>query len=348
MTTTATTACIAPLEIMQIPPGCILPNPDIAGIGVRVAIYVQNFIAPALAIMALRNGEVKGKALDLVEGMSMSILLMACALLASAFVQVKTAGMSTYHGLIILNLAWMNNTNTFIYAILFRYQGVVPLTYFENRVRTLPPPRKAAPLLVGSLHLSAVAAFGLWFWAKIDAFGTAAEGMPPPPTFFRILGRDIPTTSKALRSISLTMYAAIAIPILNVTILLAMFYKSGDLLLRYFHRGRLFIPGYAGVIILVGINIVMVIDTETMIKGMAVFVQPGESNWTFGQTLALFMLTLPFREIVASREKMAHAGSNNIPDDEDDDREDIDSLGDLLQYIFQVLARVNPLSKLIS
>ncbi|KAF9453416.1 hypothetical protein P691DRAFT_622005, partial [Macrolepiota fuliginosa MF-IS2] len=93
--------------------------PDIAGIGVRVAMYAQNFLALILAVAALGDRYVSWKELNIIENQSMSILLTACALLLLVVVQAVTLGMSTYHTLIILNLAWMNNTNTFVYAILF-------------------------------------------------------------------------------------------------------------------------------------------------------------------------------------------------------------------------------------
>jgi hypothetical protein len=44
------------------------------------------------------------------------------------------------------------------------------------------------------------------------------------------------------------------------------------------------------------INIVFVIDTELTIHRGVKQQQPGESQWTFGQTLALLLLSLPLRD----------------------------------------------------
>ncbi|KAF9440068.1 hypothetical protein P691DRAFT_688817, partial [Macrolepiota fuliginosa MF-IS2] len=93
--------------------------PDISGIGVCTSIYAQNIITPILAICPFWDNKVKDKELKRVEEMSMLILLMACALLISAVMQALTTGMSTYYTLIIFNLGWMNNTNAFVYAILW-------------------------------------------------------------------------------------------------------------------------------------------------------------------------------------------------------------------------------------
>lgn len=293
--------------------GCIMANPDIAGIGVRVAIYAQNFIAPALAVLAFRDKKVDWKELSLVEAQSMSILLTACALLLSAVVQVATLGMSTYHALIVLNLAWMNNTNTFVYAILYRYQGVVPLLYFKNKLRTLPSRRKAIPLLIGSLHLSFVAGLGLWFWIKNGSgtFGLLVQCKPQLPIHASILGHSVLVTNKTLQQLSLALYGITVAPGVNVVIIVIIIWGSIDLLLRFLPTSQLFLPGYLWVVIIVGINVVDIIDTEIMIiqtrssilvlQGVSQhLLQPGESQWTFGQTLALFLLILPLRDITGS------------------------------------------------
>ncbi len=76
----------------QFDEGCIIANPDIAGIGVRLAIYGQNFIAPIFSLLAFWDRKVDWKELSLVEAQSKSILLTACALLLSAVVQAARSG----------------------------------------------------------------------------------------------------------------------------------------------------------------------------------------------------------------------------------------------------------------
>jgi len=45
----------------------------------------------------------------------LGILLPGCALLLSAIIQAKTFGLSVYHGMIVLNLSWINNTSALIF-----------------------------------------------------------------------------------------------------------------------------------------------------------------------------------------------------------------------------------------
>jgi hypothetical protein len=98
---------------------CIQSDPDISGIGVRVAIYVQNLIGFVPAVWALWDGKVTLYELESAETQSTTILITAFAVLISAMVEAKTYGLSNFHANIVLYLSWMNNTNTFIYFLLY-------------------------------------------------------------------------------------------------------------------------------------------------------------------------------------------------------------------------------------
>jgi hypothetical protein len=98
---------------------CLPSDPDISGIGVRVAIYAQNLLSFVPAIWALWDGEVSEQELESAEAQSTTILLTAFAILISAMVEVRTVGLSNFHAAVVLNLSWMNNTNTFIYFLLY-------------------------------------------------------------------------------------------------------------------------------------------------------------------------------------------------------------------------------------
>ncbi|KAJ7937768.1 hypothetical protein B0H13DRAFT_1588224 [Mycena leptocephala] len=98
---------------------CIPSDPDISGIGVRAAIYIQNLLSFVPAFWALSHGRVSEYELESVQTQSTTILLTAFAILISAMVQARTLGLSNYHVSIILSLSWMNNTNTFIYFLLY-------------------------------------------------------------------------------------------------------------------------------------------------------------------------------------------------------------------------------------
>ncbi|KAJ7740082.1 hypothetical protein B0H16DRAFT_58238 [Mycena metata] len=98
---------------------CIIPNTDISGIGVRTATYAQNILSFVPAFLALLDKKVSNEELDSLRGQSTTILLSAFALLIAAFIQAQNHanGLDNYHTTIVLNLSWMNNTNTFIYIL---------------------------------------------------------------------------------------------------------------------------------------------------------------------------------------------------------------------------------------
>ena len=99
---------------------CLKADPDISGIGVRAAIYMQNFLSFIPSIWALWDGKVSVAELEAVETQSTTILITAFAILIAAIVEAQTAaGLSNFHASVVLSLSWMNNTNTFIYFLLY-------------------------------------------------------------------------------------------------------------------------------------------------------------------------------------------------------------------------------------
>ncbi|KAF5323942.1 hypothetical protein D9611_008288 [Ephemerocybe angulata] len=99
---------------------CKLPgNPDIAGVGVRIAIYIQNLLCFIPAFWALADGKVTRGELDAAETQATTNLVLAFAILISSIVQAQTLGLTNYHASIVLNMSWMNNTNAFIYFLLY-------------------------------------------------------------------------------------------------------------------------------------------------------------------------------------------------------------------------------------
>jgi hypothetical protein len=101
-------------------PSCYIPaNPDISGIGVRTAIYAQNILSFIPAFYALVDGVVDPKELQTIKDQSTTILVTAFAILISTIFQTWKYGLSDFHASVVLNLSWMNNTNTFIYFILY-------------------------------------------------------------------------------------------------------------------------------------------------------------------------------------------------------------------------------------
>lgn len=103
-------------------------NPDISGIGVRIAIYLQNLLCFIPAVWAIWDSEVTDYELESAETQSTTNLVLAFAILISCVIQGLTLGLTSYHTTIVLSLSWMNNTNAFIYFLLVHYkcQGFKP------------------------------------------------------------------------------------------------------------------------------------------------------------------------------------------------------------------------------
>ncbi|KAH6902460.1 hypothetical protein BKA70DRAFT_1196453, partial [Coprinopsis sp. MPI-PUGE-AT-0042] len=99
-------------------------NPDIAGIGVRIAIYTQNFLCILSALWALLDGKVTAGELEYAEMQTTTNLILAFAILISSMVQASTLGISNYHANIVLMMSWMNNTNAFVYFILYIHHKI--------------------------------------------------------------------------------------------------------------------------------------------------------------------------------------------------------------------------------
>ncbi|KAH8817708.1 hypothetical protein DL96DRAFT_394445 [Flagelloscypha sp. PMI_526] len=100
----------------------IAPNPDVAGIGVRIAIYAQNFLGFFPALAALRDKHVDEVELDALEAQSTTILIMALAILVTTIVEAAKNDFINYHTSIVLSLSWINNTNTFLYFLLWLHR----------------------------------------------------------------------------------------------------------------------------------------------------------------------------------------------------------------------------------
>jgi hypothetical protein len=127
-------------------------NPDISGVGIRVAIYIQNLLSFIPAFYALLDGKISVKELQVVEKQSTTILITAFAVLISAMVQAATYGLYSFHTSIILSLSWMNNTNTFIYFLL----------YIHHKIDLELDPSKRVEARWSAWFYHMIKPFGIW------------------------------------------------------------------------------------------------------------------------------------------------------------------------------------------
>ena len=208
---------------------CLASNPDITGIGVRTAIYAQNLLSFFPAVFTLLDKKVTLTELEALETQSTTILITAFAILLSAIVQALTLGLTNYHATIILNLSWINNTNTFIYFILYFYRRAglrheqvekdrlsVGSNIGGTQISEMKKTLHNLVLLIGSFHLTLMGGVGIWLWSKPDHFGHS-----PPcsmSTSVVILGHSVPLASKGFQVWSILVYTLLLIPVLNLII----------------------------------------------------------------------------------------------------------------------------------
>jgi hypothetical protein len=175
-----------------------------------------------------------------------------------------------------------------------------------------------------------MAALGIWMWSSPSRYEATqarrlnlpADMIPLQCTYTTLFGSSIPLTSAPLNRTSLVFYSVFLAPCLNLAVPAAFFLF---LFMRYDHSSfnsttSLFVnalvfviakpiarvmnfmkpvwPIVTGLLFLLSINIVFIIDIETTIKRAIPYQDArDESNWTFGQTLALLLLVLPMRDV---------------------------------------------------
>jgi hypothetical protein len=163
-------------------------------------------------------------------------------------------------------------------------------------------------LVLGSLHLTLMAALGIWLWKNPQAFGLgnrrpadfkAANALAVERATIAILGQGVPLRSVALRAASLAIYSLFLIPGVNLIAPMVVF------LAAYFGCRRIpfakrwdVLPAYVGLGILLAINLVFIVDIEVTRNMNTILQVEDEADWGFGQILAVLLLLLPLRDLV--------------------------------------------------
>jgi hypothetical protein len=160
---------------------------------------------------------------------------------------------------------------------------------------------RKAVVSLGSLHLTFMAAIGIWFWSSPALFEARQHDLLDHRfldcTSMSLLGQPIRLSSSPLQTMSLTIYAFFVVPGLNLLLPAALFLALYLGYHQFTHREDKpsVKPVSIGLMFLLVVNIVFMVDIETAIKFHDV---TDESKWTFGQTLAVLLLVLPIRDVV--------------------------------------------------
>ncbi|KAJ7891885.1 hypothetical protein B0H14DRAFT_2335558, partial [Mycena olivaceomarginata] len=108
---------------------CTIPsNPDVSGVGVRIAIYAQNLTCFLPLFVHLWDGKISMDELKGIEDQSIGMLAVTFAILLTTIILATGAGgdqtITSYYATVVLDLSWMNNTSTWIWFILYvHYQS---------------------------------------------------------------------------------------------------------------------------------------------------------------------------------------------------------------------------------
>jgi hypothetical protein len=151
-----------------------------------------------------------------------------------------------------------------------------------------------------------MAIVGVWLWSSPAQFEISQRDFNPPYpltcTSITLLGYSTRLSSPILQAWSLLIYSVFLVPALNLLLPAALFLA---LYIYSHHRHSLqpwnqrkagSLPVVLGLLFLLMVNTVFLVDTELTVHRGAQQQQPGESQRTFGQTLALLLLSLPIRD----------------------------------------------------
>jgi len=169
----------------------------------------------------------------------------------------------------------------------------------------------AAPVLtLGSIHLSMMAAIGIWLWRDPAGFGRPIGRCTP---MLSVFGASAPFNSTPLRIFSLLMYAVVLIPGLNLLLPFAFFlvlhisynyFRTTILRGQYQNAEAVRSPPvhiaflYVGLCFLVAINLLLIVDTELTLKGNMHNQSNEEHVWGFSQMLAVLLVFVRFWDLL--------------------------------------------------
>ena len=178
-----------------------------AGIGVRIAVYIQGFLPLIPAVFQVCAARPLTEfQLQAMQSASSS-LITGVALIISAIIQQHTQGLSVFHALVMLKLCWITVFGSFIPLIF--------LAYFEERGIKIIKHKAAGMALLLTVKLTLMGGFGVWMLSQFSTF----DSNPTPctsSTVFWVLGHYPHVTSRPFRNALLALYSFLLVPGVNV------------------------------------------------------------------------------------------------------------------------------------
>jgi len=134
---------------------CFESNPDIAGIGVRVSTYSQSFLLFFTTLLCIYGGHLDSRERKALEKSYTNLLITACALLISAYIEAASGQLSIYHALLVLDWSWMLTLNALLLSILPTIDGQIETTWSAWMKSALPSRTSQIPAMTFvSIHMS--------------------------------------------------------------------------------------------------------------------------------------------------------------------------------------------------
>jgi hypothetical protein len=314
----------------------IQPNPDIAGIGVRLSVYIQATLTILPLPWFLSHGHLNKKEQRFIRQGEFGLVLTTLAILITAFIQSAEAHLSIYHAVVVLNLAWINVASASVCFVFEQFttdrDGHFSLHLWKPKILKRDLSRwwdrmwkergwmKKVIYVAFSLNITLLGAFGLRLWTNVSEFGSTPECIPNirVATF----GISTPASNARLRITSLVIYAITLVPVLNLALLILCITIAAELLLVCVLSLGLVVAGAAistgfvrdnnptrkrmkylsHLAIVIGAPLLLdslfIADTERTIHLNRHEIGNAENQWTFGQTLAIALIALPLSEVI--------------------------------------------------
>ena len=286
---------------------CFSSNPDIAGIGVRVSTYAQSFLLFFTTLLCIAGGHLDSRERKALEKSYTNLLITACALLISAFIEAVAHQLSIYHALLVLDWSWMLTANALLLSILPTIDSQINKEWSKRLQSALPSRIGQIPAMTFvSLHMSLMGAFGVYVWWKPGNLrGPTTEASLDSAlclqnTLTYIFFRRFRVSSPKLRIVSIVCYFFVALPFVNVLLLTAaavvVVNVANALICKPYTFGRLYRVTW---IVQTSMNVIIAVNTELSIIKNSNLIITEESTWGFGQILAVVLIFSPLLEALS-------------------------------------------------
>jgi hypothetical protein len=202
----------------------------VSGIGVRISIYLQAFLALVPAcLLVLSQGGLKDKRPEELRDAAFVALAMGTSLVIAVTILALTSGAAVYHAFIVLNMSWINNVAAavtyFLTTEVVSVANKSNVQWLKNTVSSFSQQN-----WFYLLHISAMSALGIWLFVRIDSFGL--HPVCTHSTIYYLAGYYVPADQRSVRIFWIVIYSISAIPFVNFILPLSFVYGLDALVTR--------------------------------------------------------------------------------------------------------------------